>query len=411
MNLKSIAFVQKVFRDYYKRDYSLNSSLSMIDKREFGFVLFEGWMLRHKSFKHDGELREFLQNSVPSDAYCSCAYYEDPEAEMDRKGWLGADLIFDIDADHVPTSCKKVHDAWVCGGCGFGGKGVVPEKCPICGSEKFNVKTWPCEVCLGSAKAETVKLLDMLMEDFGFSKSEVHVFFSGHRGYHVHVESEAVKTLDAVARKEIVDYISGLGFDAVFHGVSRKSWRRTHVLSSPSLDNLGWSRRIAKGIYDFIFDAEKEDLIGVGLKRNVVEAILENKDTILKSWKGSRTLSSVKGVGFETWRRIMEFCAQQQSAKIDTVVTTDIHRLIRLADTLHGKTGLKKVEFPVSVIDDFDPFKNAVAFKKGVVTVFVSDAPEFRLGDEVFGPYKERKVELPTVAAMLLICKGRAEVV
>jgi DNA primase small subunit len=126
--------------------------------------------------------------------------------------------------------------------------------------------------------------------------------------------------------------------------------------------------------------------------------------------KDSRTLSAVKG-DFETWRRIIDFCAQQQSAKIDTVVTTDIHRLIRLADTLHGKTGLKKAEFPASAIDDFDPFKKAVAFKKGVVTVLVSDAPEFRLGGEVFGPYKGRKVELPTVAAMLLICKDRGEVV
>ena len=400
-----------MFHNYYTRDYSPNNSIFMIDRRELGFFLFEGLMLRHKSFKHGDELKEFLQSSVPSDAYCSCAYYEDPEAEMDRKGWLGADLVFDIDADHVPTSCKKVHDAWICGGCGFGGKGIVPEKCPICGSGKLNVKTWPCEVCLGSAKAETVKLLDMLIEDYGFSKSGVHVFFSGHRGYHVHVESEAVKTLDAVVRKEIVDYISGLGFDAVFHGISKKSWRRTHVLSSPSLNNLGWSRRIAKGVYDFILNAEKGDLIGIGLKRNVVEAILKNKDTILKGMKDSRTLSAVKGVGFETWRRIVDFCAQQQSAEIDTVVTTDIHRLIRLADTLHGKTGLKKAEFPASAIDDFDPFKKAVAFKKGVVTVLVSDAPEFRLGDEVFGPYKERKVELPTVAAMLLICKDRAEVV
>jgi DNA primase small subunit len=37
------------------------------------------------------------------------------------------------------------------------------------------------------------------------------VFFSGHRGYHVQIENEVVKTLDAMARKEIVDYVSGLG--------------------------------------------------------------------------------------------------------------------------------------------------------------------------------------------------------
>jgi len=51
-----------------------------------------------------------------------------------------------------------------------------------------------------------------------------------------------------------------------------------------------------------------------------------------------------------------------------------------------------------------------VAFKTGAVTVFVSDAPGFRVGDELFGPYKKQKVELPTAAAMLLICKDRAKV-
>jgi DNA primase small subunit len=119
----------------------------------------------------------------------------------------------------------------------------------------------------------------------------------------------------------------------------------------------------------------------------------------------------VKGTGPDSWRKIAEHVIKLQSAKIDTVVTTDIHRLIRLADTLHGKTGFLKVEFPVSTIHSFDPFKDAIAFKEGTATVNVSDAPEFRLGDEMFGPYRNQKVELPTAAAVLLICKGRAEVV
>jgi DNA primase catalytic subunit len=64
----------------------------MIARREFGFMFSEGLMLRHKSLKSDYELREFLQNSAPSNAYCPCAYYEDPEAEMERKGWLARAL-------------------------------------------------------------------------------------------------------------------------------------------------------------------------------------------------------------------------------------------------------------------------------------------------------------------------------
>jgi DNA primase small subunit len=411
MNLKSISFVQKMFRDYYMRDYTLGNSLLMIDKREFGFFLFEGWMLRHKSFKHSDELKEFLQSSVPSDAYCSCAYYEDPEADMDRKGWLGADLVFDIDADHIPTPCDKVHDKWVCGVCGLAGKGFTPSKCPVCGGEKFEVSTWPCEVCLNSAKIEAEKLLDMLMQDFGFSKKDIRVFFSGHRGYHVHVESEAVRTLDAIARKEIVDYVSGLGLDVFFHGLSKKSLRETPSSQVSPLGEFGWRKRLALGMQNFILNAKGENLKEIGIKKKIAETILQNRDVILKNWLNRGAWGAVRGIGFETWRKIAKHSSKLQSAKIDTVVTTDIHRLIRLAGTLHGKTGLKKVEFPVSAIDDFDPFKDAVAFKSGTVTVFVSDAPEFRVGDEVFGPYRKQRVELPTAAAMLLVCKGRAEVI
>jgi DNA primase small subunit len=409
--LPSSDLIQKMFGEYYRQaDFPIKEP-PRIEEREFGFLLYGGEMLRHKGFKRVYELQDFLRSFVPSNVYYSCAYYENPEAEMDKKGWLGADMVFDIDADHIPTSCNKLHDVWVCGNCGFTGKGVTPESCPVCSSQRFEGNTWPCEVCLESAKTETIKLLDMLMRDFGFSEKETRVFFSGHRGYHVHVESEAGKTLDAVARKEIVDYISGLGFDAIFHGLGETGVRMAHVLRGPTLNDSGWRGRIAKGVYDFILNADEEDFKSMGLKRNVIEAITKNKDMILKSWEDAGPWSAIKGVGFETWKKIAGFCAKSQSANVDTVVTTDIHRLIRLAGTLHGKTGLKKVEFPVSAIEGFDPFKSAVVFKRGTATVFVSDAPEFRLGDETFGPYKDRRVELPTAAALLLVCKGRAEVV
>jgi DNA primase small subunit len=401
-----------MFAEYYKEQSSLVQPPTSIERREFGFLFFdERIMLRHKSFKTSDDFRNFLASAVPSDVYYSCAYYENPEVEMDKKGWSGADLIFDIDADHIPTPCNKIHDEWICSKCGFAGKGMVPEKCPVCGSQGFDANTWPCDVCLKSAKDETVKLLDILFRDFGFSRNEISVFFSGHRGYHVHVENESVKMLDSVARKEIVDYVSGLGFETSFHGLNEKNWKMTHLGQSLNLNNFGWRGRIAKGVYNFILNAKEEDFRGIGLKKNVIEAILKNRNVILRSWEDPTSLSAVKGVGFETWRKIVEHNVKLSSAKIDTVVTTDIHRLIRLAGTLHGKTGLKKIEFPLSEIDGFDPFKNAVVFKKGTVSVFVSDVPKFRLGDETFGPYKKQKVELPTAAAVLLVCKGRAEVV
>jgi DNA primase small subunit len=262
---------------------------------------------------------------------------------------------------------------------------------------------------LNSAKEETAKLIDMLEKDFGFSHNEMHLFFSGHRGYHVHIEDEAVRALDAMARKEIVDYVSGLGLSILDNETKGKSKRRG-VSRVFSLHDFGWNKRLKLGMQKFILNATKEDLKNLGIKRNL-DAILQNKEAFRKHCLEEGRWDSIRSVSVETWKRLAEHVKNLESAKIDTVVTTDIHRLIRMNGTLHGKTGLKKVEFPAKDLEDFDPFKEAVAFKEGTVKVFVSGAPEFRLGGNTFGPYKEKTVELPTAAALLLICKGRAEVV
>lgn len=410
--MSSLTFIHEMFRKYYAEDFPLNTSVPLIDKREFGFALFENHqMVRHKSFRSFEEVKFFLQSFVPSDVYYSCAYYENPTTEMERKNWLGADLIFDIDADHIPTSCERIHDRWVCGNCGFSGKGVTPEKCPLCCGEKLSAETWPCEVCLEAAKFEAIKLLDVLQKDFGFSRNEVRVFFSGHRGYHVHVECEAVKALDSMARKEIVDYVSGLGLETSLLHVKEKSFKKRLPSETVKFFSVGWSRRLTEGLQTFLSSVKEDDLRKLGFRKNAVNAIMQRKDAILRDLYNSGMVHTIRGVGFKTWEKLVKHVATLQSVKIDTVVTTDVHRLIRMPQTLNSKTGFKKADVQISAIDDFDPFRDAIAFRKGMVEVRVLDAPKFRIGDETFGPYRNREVELPTAAALLLICRGRAEVV
>lgn len=407
MSADTFAFIERIFSDYYADHFREITVPNLFERREFAALLLkERVMVRHRMFRYPSELQNFLCSIIPSDVYYSSAYYEQADAsEMSAKGWIGADLVFDIDADHIPTPCAKVHDEWTCAKCHFSGKGVTPDACPVCGGEKLDDNKWPCEVCLDSAKTEAIKLLDMLIQDFSFSEKDVQVYFSGHRGYHVHVVDEAIQNLDAMARKEIVDYVCGLGFSAMLHGLDEKGLRTLH------LERSGWRGRVAKGIHTFILKAGPLDYKNIGLKGNAIKVMTKDRDAILKNLETTETWGPIKGLGSETWKKIVEHSVKSQSANVDTVVTTDTHRLIRLAGTLHGKTGLKKVEFPISGIDDFDPFKSAIAFKEGTATVFVSDSPEFRISNEVFGPYKNRKVELPTAAAALLVCKKRAKVV
>jgi DNA primase small subunit len=213
-----------------------------------------------------------------------------------------------------------------------------------------------------------------------------------------------------MARKEIVDYVSGLGLTIL--GRERNEGTKGRGASKRFfLSNYAWNKRLKLGMQKFISTATKEDLQNIGLNKVTSDIILSKKGLILERCVGEGFWESVSDVKIKTWAKIAEHVRDLESAKIDTVVTTDIHRLIRLNGTLHGKTGLKKAEFPAENLEDFDPFEEAVAFKEGTVKVFVSDAPEFKLGGNVLGPYRSQTVELPTAAAVLLICKGRAEVV
>jgi len=406
----SQSYVFQKFSEYYCSSSTDIRAPQSIDRREFAFLLFkERIMSRHKAFGNIERLRAYINDVHPSDIYNSCAYYENPQLEMDKKGWLGADLVFDVDADHIPTTCDKIHDEWTCKDCDFSGKGITPEACPVCGSQKFETKTWPCELCLDSAKEETAKVIDMLQNDFSLADEVIHVFFSGHRGYHVQVEIEDMRTLNSAARKEIVDYVSGFGL-ALFENEKRlrgSSTKRRSVAFS--LSNYGWGIRLKAGMRRFITRATKDDMRGIGIRRNI-DSILENKELIIKRCLEENRWTSIRGVSDETWVKIAEHVRNLESAKIDTVVTTDIHRLIRSNGSLHGKTGLKKIELPPSNLKDFDPFIEAVAFKGGKIKLLISSAPRFRIGDDEFGPYHDEKVDLPTSAAILLVCKGRGEV-
>jgi DNA primase small subunit len=394
-------FVQEKFSEYYQQHSSSVIPPSSLENRELAFLLFkEKMMIRHKRAREPEDLRTLLRNIVPSDVYYSSAHYEKPEEEMESKGWLGADLVFDIDADHMATPCGKKHDTWVCTKCGTAGRGPSPEQCPNCSGQKFDGKSWPCEICLESTKRETMKLVDVLTNDFGFATREIAIGFSGHRGYHAHVESDVVQSLDQIARREIVDYLIGIGFEPRLHGLEEGV--------NAGLDEAGWRGRVARGTYELLLNSGSEVLEETGLSTGLVNSILAQQDSILKDWKDKTTLK-IKGVGPESWKRILQKAVKDQTVQIDTVVTTDIHRLIRLANTLHGKTGLKKVVVPISGIDSFDPLKSAVAFKGGEVSLFVSESPEFRLGDVRYGPFKNSEAELPTAAALFLLCKGAAK--
>lgn len=410
--MKSILLLKSLFGAYYREnDIPVPPQFS---RREFGFMLWtrEG-MIRHKTFYNRAEFLTFLRENIPKNAYRSAAYYLDPEAQnMEGKGWIGADLIFDIDADHLTTKCKEIHDKWLCTRCGAKGLGTKPNRCQNCKSTVIDEVPWICDQCLNSAKDELLKLLDFLFSDFGISKEEVKVVYSGHRGYHIHVYSEVVRELSSEGRREIVDYVSGTGVKVENLGLVEVSIGGRKSIVGPDLNTEGWGGRLVKSIIKLFSSHNIESILrDAGIQRNKIEILLNNREKVLKALS---TIPSrwdiLQGIGISIWKKIALAAVKLSSAQIDEPVSIDIHRLIRLEYSLHGSTGFKVIPVSVVEIEKFDPFKDAMVFKGEKEVIFRDYCPEFRVGEEIFGPYQEgEKVELPLSAVVFLLAKNIVE--
>src|SRR2546428_12926611 len=112
--------IRRKFQEYY---LNLNKEFYIPphpEERENGFLLFkEKFMQSHRASREPSVLLGAIRDLVPAHVYFSTAYYQEPTAAMEEKGWKGADLVFDIDADHLDTPCKSSHDSWKCKGCGL----------------------------------------------------------------------------------------------------------------------------------------------------------------------------------------------------------------------------------------------------------------------------------------------------
>jgi DNA primase small subunit len=348
-----------------------------------------------------------MAKESPAHAFHSAAYYETPDAsQMPLKGWLGADLVFDIDADHLNCACQKRHDSWWCLDCGYREKGTRPERCPKCGGARIDELKWMCEECLGKAKEEAIKLIEnFLVSDFGVSRSQLMVVFSGHRGYHVHCYSDEARLLGSQERREIVDYIQATGLDLKFHGFPEDA----HGLPrGPDIRTPGWERKMAQGIRDLFQTPDR--LLKVGELRAQQREILRSEaDTIYKRLLEEPPIYvTPKRVGPTAWQAIAQHVIRKATAVIDEPVTTDVHRLIRLPGSLNGKTGFLVKKLEVGSLQAFDPFRQAQVFE-GTAEVFVDDSPAFRIGDVEYAPMHQVKKQLPLSVAIFLLCKGVAK--
>ncbi|MFA4907344.1 MAG: DNA primase small subunit domain-containing protein [archaeon] len=423
-------FLVERFHEYYSKRFI--SGPPQTPKREFGAGFEPGQKIsqRHLGFKSEAEFNDFLRNEVPFYVSYSSAYYELPAARpMEAKKMQGSDLIYEFDADDIPTNCKESHDTWKCAQCEAGGKGG-PKKCPQCGSGT-KVEEWVCPECINAAKAQTFRILDFLENDFGFSQKEISVNYSGSKGFHIHVRSENAKQLNAKARIEMFDYLiaNGLDLESIgFHLIGEKSADddKLHKMLCPlEAKSFGWAKRISHTLKDYFSNASNEDIMKATdlSEKKVGELLNERRATILEHMSkeignsGQGTLLPLSKENAkkskEWWGKLIDLAIEKNRVKsdLDRQTSIDINKIIRVPSTLHGSTGLVARIIPAEKLKEFDALRQCIAFSgKETKIEMVSGTPKFYVGGEWFGPFAESEnVSVPEYCAVYLIARGDAK--
>ncbi len=330
--------VIELFREYYR-----NAKLELPEDfvlREFAIQPFNSsTYIRHLSFQRKDDLLAFIEKNIPKHLYYSSAKYENPGLkDMESKKWLGADLIFDIDADHIP-GCNEIK-LWICPN-GHSGVGEQAT-CPLCDTKVEKISIIGDE-CLINGLNQISLLLDVLVEDFGFDKNSIKIYFSGHRGFHLHVHlDDRLAQMGSEERREIVDYIIGIGLSVEsLKLVNEKRGKSRRLALIPRIDDYGWRRRISKSLLRVnIEESIRKYIIGEG--RPSPNTTMDKIQDIITEIIGSSKIF------------------------VDEKVTIDTKRLIRVPFSLNGKTGLIVKEIPLDKLSKFSPTLDKLSPFKGI---------------------------------------------
>ena len=386
--IKTKDYLKDKFQEYYKNaDITLPPRFT---SREWGFLSWKGGIMnRHVNFRTVKEVKAYLARIAPAHCYHSVAYYKDPSKNtMIDKVWQGADLIFDLDADHLP----EMEDVK---------KGKIP-----------------FSKLMEYIREQTYRLVvDVLLGDFGLSEEDLLITFSGGRGYHVHVRTPEVLTLPSGARREIADYLTGKGLDlnkilidAGYtkeypirgKGIERKN---LGIEKLPKKDAKGWQGIITRYIHNVLDnlreknDEEKKPIMKkFGISKDMLD-FKDSNDNIFN--KLSKTPKN----------RFVRIALKETAIHPDEPVTGDIHRLIRLPGSLHGGSGLRVTTMDSKKLETFNPMKDAIAFGDNLVKIRSIVNHPVTMGDGLATLKPKSVVDLPEMAAIYFMARNWAHLV
>lgn len=379
MKAATLTFIRQRFTEYYEKNRL--SPPSSVGQREFGFIFFDGdypediRMRRHIGFATPDEMQEYVRILIPAHAYYSVAYYGTPNAPtMGEKGWLGADLIFDLDADHLMRGSYQA--------------------------------------MLDRIKEEAVKLVGVLTSELGIDPRQMKLIFSGGRGYHIHVHEIAFRSYTSQERRELVDYICGTGIDP-------------GILADWKTGRPGWHERLRVALLGYLTGLSEKpgkeavrDLTAFrGIGETRATRFMEMTEGLIADLKTRPDRINLKD---QTYGSVLETLLTEKDSPLaglireagiqaDEPVTTDIRRLIRLPGSLHAKSGFRTTPVALKELDAFDPLIDGVAFGDRPVRIDAAGEYTVPLLGNTWQITKGTQ-QVPEAVALFLCCRGMAEI-
>jgi DNA primase small subunit len=420
---KTILWLNDMFAEWYRRNPP--PMPDRFTRREFGYILWPERpgtppFIRHKAYDNADRFHWYLQKAGPHSVYYSTAYYRRPgEMKMLDKQWLGAELIFDLDADHLAEAEKA----------------------------KAEGREMPLADQLGIVKTQFKRLLDeFLFGDFGLGEDDVWITFSGGRGYHAHVVEDKLMTLGSRERREIVDYVTGkvpVEKGTTTPDISAFMERKVHKarewkgnVSTEESFNLapvgspGWPGRLSRTLFQVldenVFTVDRKaarkwllELDGIGTTS--ATKFLDRIDNFANNPNRLKTVPELLAEGRISHRNDPMFKIAEKAletwgiamakGETDEPVTADTKRLIRLPGSLHGKSGLKVVTLRRDDLDSFDPLRDAVAFPMEPTRILPRNDATMTLGGETVTVKKGEQQDVPLPHAVFWLARQGGTIV
>jgi DNA primase catalytic subunit len=418
-----------LFKEYYAR---ATLSIDQVARREIAFLTWDNRMIRHQAHTNKQGILEFAQQRAPKAIYASLSQYLDPSyrvpKDSDKKS---------IDCQECGVSYKSDHSKASCPECK-----TENEKADVNAKDRramtlaFDIdygdipgsQTKAPKENLGAAARSTSNLATLLVTDLGFAPTDLHITFSGKKGFHIRVDTkdhplfDSKSQVDESVRKGLLNYVSGYEFkimDFIFvraHSQSANTW---HLKGYES----GWGARFNESIQYLLKVADREEdfekVLGLyspwyedkkkyGTKKTLPspkvmkgfrEACIAHRASILKggNLRSMKDAEAKRLLGFALARTRLRY-----AAFVDKVVTADKARVLRIPGSIHGGSGMVCCEVPS--IEHLSDMGWVLALQGEILGTEEVDVSISKVANTYYGVFEPGEHKVSRHIAIALLC-------